>query len=225
MLASIPSLTAALLLLSSLTCAAASNAPRAYHTQTGQKSSTSIWQMQTNPTAINMITTSDQGVVNRFTISPSNNSTTQWEFIDAANNTHIQALVVGKSIDLSGVAKGKKVQKNCTLEQPWWQAIPWNLEQMLGASKDQATFIAIRPSDLKCHAFIAKKSAPKTKNQANQQSHVEVRLMGAYNKFWSAQYWFDAQDHRFVKYKAKHGMFAKPTIVQLQELNLSPAAE
>jgi len=181
--------------------------------------------MQTTQNSINMVTTSNKGVINRFSISPTNKATTVWEFIDPFNKTHIHAFSVGKTVKLSGVLKGKKVQQSCSLDQPWWQAIPWNLEQMLGDKKDQAAFAAIRPSDLKCHDFVAQRLAEEARDNAARVVHVEVRLMGAYNKFWSAQYWFDVHDNRFIRYQAKHGMFAKPTIVQLQDLNLSPAAE
>lgn len=225
MFATIPRLTALLLLLSTLSCAAANHAQRSYHTQTGSTVSSSIWQMQTTPSAITMVTTSNDGVINRFSISPTHKATTVWEFIDPLNNTHVHAFSVGKTIKLSGVLKGTKVQQSCNLDQPWWQPIPWNLEQMLGDNKDQATFVAIRPSDLKCHDFVAQRLAEQPEVSAAQKVRVEVRLTGAYNKFWKAQYWFDAHTDQFIRYQAKHGLFAKPTVVQLQELNLSPAAQ
>ncbi|HIG37156.1 MAG TPA: hypothetical protein EYQ12_06445 [Oceanospirillaceae bacterium] len=58
------------------------------------------------------------------------------------------------------------MQQSCSLEQPWWQVIPWNLEQMLGDKKDQAAFVAIRPSDLKCHDFVAQRLAEEAKDSA-----------------------------------------------------------
>lgn len=225
MFASTSRLFTLFLLLGTVPFAAANNAPRLYQTQTGNNISSSIWEIQTNQSAINMITTSNKGAINRFTISPTSHATTHWQYLNPSNNTHIQAVNRGNSVELSGVLKGKNVQQRCDLDQPWWQAIPWNLEQMLAQHRDQATFVAIRPDTLKCHTFIAKRLAVPAKDTTAQQVHVEVRLMGAYNKFWSAQYWFDAQDDTFIRYKAKHGMFAQPTIVQLQVFNQSPAAE
>ncbi len=37
---------------------------------------------------------------------------------------------------------------------------------MLGDKKDQAAFVAIRPSDLKCHDFVAQRLAEEAKDSA-----------------------------------------------------------
>ena len=165
---------------------------------------------------------SNSTILQTFTLNPKL-ETLAWTFQETEKNTAISARREGIFILLTGIHKGKPIEKKLkTKKLPWNQLFNKGLEPFARSNVRKTKFRAIGTrgsGDMKITSFIVKrKEKPeiiKIKGRDVATVHLKISLSGLLSIFWTGHYWFRLNDGVFVRYKGKNGPGKPLTIMEL----------
>ena len=149
-------------------------------------------------------------------------ATCLWEYKNKVKKTKISARRVKNTIFLSGLHKGKKIEKKFKInEWAWNQVFHIGLEKFVLSSRTAMKFWSIGtmgPGDMKITKFSVKKKG-KTTLLLNGKSigalRVKMSLSGLLSIFWSGQYCYRISDGKFLQYRGKSGPGTPVTVMQM----------
>lgn len=145
-----------------------------------------------------------------------------WQFENPKEKTKVTANRKDNKIFLSGIHKGKQINKTFKInELPWNQSFNIGLEKFARSTETSIKFWAIGttgPGDMKITKFNVKKKGVEKiilKGKEVEAVHVRISLSGLLSIFWSGSYWYRKADGKFLRYKGKGGPGTSTTIMEL----------
>jgi hypothetical protein len=149
-------------------------------------------------------------------------ATIKWSYQDLLENIDIFAVREGDTIHLTGINRGKEVEKVYTIDSlPWKQQFPLDLERFATSSEDSIEFWAIGtngPADMRIAKFMASKeeSDPIQHNGKKTDAlQVRVSFAGILSAIWHGVSWHRISDGRFVLFDSSAAPGHPPTKVEL----------
>lgn len=141
-----------------------------------------------------------------------------WEYEEDSVKTKLTAYRQGNIIFLKGMFKGKVVEKQYTIDDsPWSQCAHIFLEKFVSSEKQETAYWYISTDDLKKYEIRVKRKGQEdilVNNRKTSAVHIRIRPAGFAGNFWSGDYWYRADDSRYVKYRAVHGPPGTPFTIK-----------
>ncbi|NIM18130.1 MAG: hypothetical protein GTO45_31550 [Candidatus Aminicenantes bacterium] len=160
--------------------------------------------------------------INQKYIVDENLAALSWDYEEPHKKTKVTATRKGNRIYLSGMARGKPINKIFKInELPWNQTFNIGLEHFALAPEKSMKFWSIGtsgPGNMKITTFKVKKKKTETitvNGKAVEAVHMKMSLTGILSIFWSGSYWYRKSDGRFVRYKGKSGPGTGVAIMEL----------
>lgn len=151
-----------------------------------------------------------------------NLATLSWNYEESHKKTKVTATRKGNRIYLSGMARGKPINKVFKINELHWnQTFNIGLEHFALAPEKSMKFWSIGtsgPGNMKITTFKVKKKKIETitvNGKALEAVHMRMSLTGILSIFWSGSYWYRKSDGRFVRYKGKSGPGTGVAIMEL----------
>jgi hypothetical protein len=151
-----------------------------------------------------------------------NLATLSWNYEESNKNTNITAIRKGNQIYLSGMDRGKPINKIFKInELSWNQTFNIGLEHFALAPEKSMKFWSIGtsgPGNMKITTFKVKKKKIETisvNGKTVEAVHLRMSLTGLLSIFWSGSYWYRKSDGRFVRYQGKSGPGTGVAIMEL----------
>lgn len=151
-----------------------------------------------------------------------NLATISWNYEEPHKKTNVTAKRKGNRIYLSGMDRGKPIEKTFKIDElPWNQTFNIGLEHFALAPEKSMKFWSIGtsgPGNMKITTFKVKKKKTETitvNGKAVEALHMRMSLTGLLSIFWSGSYWYRKSDGRFVRYKGKGGPGTGVAIMEL----------
>jgi hypothetical protein len=146
-----------------------------------------------------------------------------WKYREPHKNIFISGIRKRNEIILSGIYKGKKVNRTITIDSlPWYQRFPFHLSNYFKTNGfKKVDFWAVGTDGsgaLKPAKFAAK---PQTEEPINIQGktyatqHVRIAFFGMLASLWHCDAWFTDTDAEYMVYKGKNGPFSQETMATL----------
>jgi hypothetical protein len=145
-----------------------------------------------------------------------------WQRRNPRERTDFLAVRAGSVIRLTGLFKGKKVDREYKIDaRPWKQCFPVDLQDWAVSSEPSLTFWAINPVNLGLNLFSAVKKetgAVQVGGKLVEAIHVRVSPVGLAGALWHSDVWFRKSDGRYLRYQGVNGLPGTPlTVVELLE--------
>jgi hypothetical protein len=144
-----------------------------------------------------------------------------WSYENPLEKTKISAYRKENRIFLSGLHKGKAIEKTFKInELDWNQSFNIGLEQFALSGAKAMKFWAIgttAPGDMKITTFTVKKEGFEKIILAGKEIEtvrIRVSLSGLLAIFWSGNYWYKRDDGKFLRYRGK-GRGSHLTIMEI----------
>lgn len=150
-------------------------------------------------------------------------STLKWTYRDAAQKTDLSARRLENRIELAGNFEGDRVQKTFKIDsRPWKQLFSIDFEPLASGPEKSTRFWSIGtsgPGRMKIAGFtfkIAGEESIDWRGKKVRAIRVRIALAGLLSIFWHGDYWFDAADGRYLRYRGK-GTGGAQSAKELQE--------
>ena len=148
--------------------------------------------------------------------------TLAWRRSNVAEKTKVRVRRRGDVLLLEGTLDGQPVDRRIAIDgAPWYQAMSLSLRPFVLGGGNVARFWTLRPDTLEAYLIEARKLGKEHLRIADRQwraEKIEVRLAGWRSLFWSARYWFEAEQGVFLRYEGPSGPPGSPvTVVTLVE--------
>jgi hypothetical protein len=137
-------------------------------------------------------------------------STLKWTFHDSAGKTDLYARRRQEMIDLTGVCQGKPVLKTFKIDSSSWrQLFSIDFEPLARSPEKSARFWSIGtagPGKMKIAAFTFRVVGEETiewRGKPLRAVRVRIALAGLLSLFWHGDYWFEATEGRYLRYRGK----------------------
>jgi hypothetical protein len=131
--------------------------------------------------------------------------TLRWRFQRPEQDTDLEAERTDDAILVSGVLKGKYVEKKIPIDtKPWFQATSLSLRRLVLSEQRSLEFRMLRPDTLEFWRFEAEKEETEVISFNGKRVEVQrvcVRPAGVLSLLFSASYWFRKADGLFMKFK------------------------
>ena len=162
------------------------------------------WQRESHdPVKIRIVEPHDTFII----LCDGSGKTFEWTYSN--RHTQVTAKLTDEGIHINGTFEGRPFDKKFqTNGDPWYQALPYSLRQMIGAEKNEEVFWMIRPDTLEPLKLRAVRLEPETLEVAGKkvQAHkLRLTLTGLLENLWSAHYWFRLSDGVFLQYQGTNG--------------------
>jgi hypothetical protein len=149
-------------------------------------------------------------------------ATREWRHRNAGEGTEWVATRKGDRIHVSGKRKGEPLAKEIEINAAHWYQQPYVALSRLALSQDpKCNFWVLRPDDLKPIKMVGNNmgsSDVKVGDENVSAKRIKMTLEGFLSWAWSASYWFNSRDGRWVRYEGVNGLPGSPkTVVQLQK--------
>jgi hypothetical protein len=146
--------------------------------------------------------------------------THQWQVRRLDQDTQMTAQRVDREIHVSGRLEGASIERTLKIDDdPWYQAGSISLRAFVQSTRDKTRFWILRPGKFTAHKLQATRrgiESLEVGGQAVSAHKIDVCLTGWKAPFWSATYWFRAEDGVFLRYQGASGPPGSPeTIVEL----------
>jgi len=99
----------------------------------------------------------------------------------------------------------------------WVQEQYLFLENFVRSTETTCRFFSIRTDNAACYDFEGTKQGTETINIDGKElkaMHVKLSLTGFLAGFWKADFWFDAETGRFLRYRAPHSAAGAVNIIE-----------
>ena len=93
-------------------------------------------------------------------------------------------------------------------DQLWFQSINYSLEIFAASDQEEIRFVTILPKKHELYGMKAEKKGLESiriNNEEVSALRVRVRLTGWRSGMWKCDYWFDANDKKYIAYKGRNG--------------------
>lgn len=142
-----------------------------------------------------------------------------WQIQRTDTDTRVTARRGEEGIYLSGILDGAKIKRTLKIDtDPWYQAGSISLRAFARSTEAETRFWILRPGKFTLHKLQATRQgleAVKVAGRTVKAHKIKVCLTGWKAPFWSATYWFRAQDGVFLRYQGASGPpGSKETIVE-----------
>jgi hypothetical protein len=160
---------------------------------------------------VELTTTREASAVRQTFRTAADLSTLAWTFSDPARQMELDASLQGEAIVLSGVWRGKKVEKKFAAKGPSWnQLFQMGLEPFALAGNKSFQFRSIGtqgPGEMKIGKFtVTRKEDGQIRFAGKDVAavHLRISLSGLLSIFWHGDYWYRKNDGRFLRYRGKN---------------------
>lgn len=148
-----------------------------------------------------------------------------WHRRNPRERTDFTAVRSGSVVRLTGLFKGKRVDREYKIDtRPWKQCFPVDLQEWAVSPEPSLTFWAINPVNLGMNLFCATKKETGTiviGGKPVEAVHVRVSPVGPASFVWHSDVWFRKADGRYLRYQGVNGLPGTPlTVVELLEERL-----
>ena len=155
--------------------------------------------------------TTEQGNVIEQTFTMTNwMDTDLWTYRDNKENTRIMGRKKLGEIFLTGIHKGKKIEKSFKLGfLKWNQLFHIGLKDFILGSTDTIKFFAVGTTgigDMKGTRFKAEKQGEQrivTDGKQINTIYINISMTGFKSVFWNGHYWFERNNGIFMRYSNK----------------------
>jgi hypothetical protein len=148
-----------------------------------------------------------------------------WQRRNPRERTDFLAVRSGNTIRVTGLFKGKRVEREYKIDaRPWKQCFPVDLQDWAVSSEPSLSFWAINPVSLGMNLFSAVKKGTgviMVNGKMVEAVHVRVSPAGLAGALWHSDVWFRRSDGRYLRYEGVNGLPGTPlTVVELLEERL-----
>jgi hypothetical protein len=161
------------------------------------------------------------GTEERTTLVDAGYRTTSFRFRSDAAKTDYAAVRAGKTIAVTGRLRGRSLKREFAAgDRPWLQALEGALARF-AAGTDPSTgpfwFMNADEAELvEMEAARESRETAKIGSAAVDAWKVRVNLSGFAALFWSAAYWFRADDFAYVRYETAGGWGSPKIVIELE---------
>lgn len=136
--------------------------------------------------------------------------TTEWHFTCKSEETDVKITLRDGTYSISGLHKGKKVEKSVKSNgKPWYQNISYASEHLLKKEGEVLTYECFRPDNLDFNTMTATHTGKEELNGINTDK-IRINPTGKFAKMWSCHYFIDPARELMICYKAVEGMPGTP---------------
>ncbi len=145
----------------------------------------------------------------------------RWRHRFVADDTDYTAVRTGRRIELTGSHRGTPISRSYSIgdDAPWIQSIERSLRSFVLSDSRRTEFYTIQPDEFQLRRLQAVRrgrSVVDVDGVPTDAWEIRVSVAGIASIFWSATYWFRAEDGQFVRSEAVRGWPGTPvTIVEL----------
>mgnify|MGYP001817567909 CR=1 FL=1 len=172
------------------------------------------WRLERSADYLLTSTMTDE--ISICTIDQSYN-TRQWQIQRLDQDTHLTARREDQAIHVSGRLEGADIQRTLKIDNdPWYQAGSLSLRAFVQSAEAETHFWILRPGKFTAHKLQAVREGLETlevDGRSVETHKIKVCLTGWKAPFWSATYWFRAEDGVFLRYQGASGPPGSPETV------------
>ena len=152
--------------------------------------------------------------------------TKELEFLSMRSSSSLSTLDMKKQgnqlITTETSPKSTSSETSSLNGKPWIQQLWFGLTPFIKSTEQEISFYIVNPASLKLVKLVAKKMTTETitiKDIEYSAQKILITIPGFRGKFWKAHIWFDAKEHRFLKYVGNRGPGTKTsTVISLGEV-------
>ncbi len=159
------------------------------------------------------------GAEERATLTDSSFRTTSFRFRSAAAGTDYTAVRAGKTITVTGTLRGRALKREFSAgDRPWYQALESALARFAaGSDPGSGPFWFMNADEAELMEMEAARECRETARVGGAPVDawkVKVSLTGFTSLFWSAAYWFRADDFAYVRYETSGGWGSPKILIE-----------